>query len=124
MSTRILVVDDDQDTGHLIKTLLLEKNYDVNVVVDRDAALLSVKRYCPEVILLDLRTEGLPIQELISATTTISPKTRIILMSGTPDLRTISLVLGLTYYLEKPFDVDRLITLIEDVKKSGEHAAV
>jgi DNA-binding NtrC family response regulator len=124
MSTRILVVDDDQDTGHLIKTLLLEKNYDVNVVIDRDAALLSVKRYCPEVILLDLRTEGLPIQELISATTTISPKTRIILMSGIPDLRTISLVLGLTYYLEKPFSVEKLVSLIEDIKKSGEHAAV
>ena len=124
MSTRILVVDDDEDTGHLIKTLLLEKNYDVNVVVDRDAALLSVKRKCPEVILLDLRTEGLPIQELISATATINPRTRIILMSGTPDLRTISLVLGLSYYLEKPFSVDKLIALIENVKKSGEHAAV
>jgi two-component system, OmpR family, response regulator AdeR len=115
---RILIVEDDADTAELIEAIIAPRDFHTTLVIDRDAAL------CPDVILLDLRTEGIPILELIEHTRRYCPQARIILVSATAGLATIAQALGLRFFLQKPFDPQRLLALIDDALKSGEHAAV
>jgi two-component system, OmpR family, response regulator AdeR len=121
---RILIVEDDADTAEMIEAIIAPQDFHTSLVIDRDAAMEEVGRSCPDVILLDLRTEGVPILELIEQTRRCCPQTRIILISATAGLATIAQALGVRFFLQKPFDPQKLLALIDDALKSGEHAAV
>src|SRR6266487_6265972 len=53
-SPRILVVEDDQDTRDVLAELLEAEGYEVRSAVDADEALLMLKEWQPQVIILDL----------------------------------------------------------------------
>lgn len=124
MASRILVVEDDLDTGEMIGLLLKENHYDLQIVEDRDAALKWILKGWPDVIVLDLRTGGMPIEHLVLEVSRLCSKARIVLMSAAPGLESIAKVLGLRFFLQKPFDPDKFLSLIDDARKSGEHASV
>jgi DNA-binding NtrC family response regulator len=75
-------------------------------------------------MVLDLRTGGMPIESLIIEASRLCSKARIILMSAAPGLASIAKVLGLRFFLQKPFDPDKFLSLVDDARKSGEHASV
>jgi DNA-binding NtrC family response regulator len=124
MGCHVLIIEDDHDTADMISLLLIDHGYEVRTVPDRDAGLEWIAKGWPQVILLDMRTEGQPIQYLIAETTRVLPKARIILISATGNLAVVAQALGLRFFLEKPFDPEALLALIDDARKSGEHANV
>lgn len=56
-SKRILVVDDDEDTLHVVKQILAMQGFDVRSANDGQTALAAAGEFEPQAVLLDL---GLP----------------------------------------------------------------
>lgn len=58
--TRVLVVDDDEDTAELFARVLVDHDYVVETAHDGCAALLTAEQFVPAIALLDL---GLPFMD-------------------------------------------------------------
>ncbi|MBD3343828.1 MAG: response regulator [Chitinivibrionales bacterium] len=55
MSKKILVVEDEKDIADLVKLVLETRDYEVQTILDPEAAYGTAKSYKPDAILLDLR---------------------------------------------------------------------
>jgi len=54
MKKKILVVEDDADIADLVKLVLETADFEVDAVLDSEAAFDKIKEYRPDAILLDL----------------------------------------------------------------------
>jgi two-component system response regulator VicR len=54
MKKKILVIEDEKDIADLVKLVLETENFEVEAVLDAEAAYAKVKEYKPDAILLDL----------------------------------------------------------------------
>jgi CheY-like chemotaxis protein len=59
LEQRILVIDDNQDAANATAMLIEEMGGDARVAYDGESALAMLQEYHPEVILLDIRMQGL-----------------------------------------------------------------
>src|SRR5438128_7376577 len=59
MSTTVLVVDDNEDNVHILRTSLLKCGYEIRIARDGPSALASVRQQRPDVILLDVMMPGM-----------------------------------------------------------------
>lgn len=81
----ILVVDDDKILTQLLKTLLEEAGYEVNVANDGEAAYKFIKDPKCKAMLLDIRMPGINGAELLMLMTAEGIKVPVIVMAGFPD---------------------------------------
>lgn len=113
---RILVVDDEEDlTWSIAKSL--EKNdklFEVFCVNDGDSALAVLASHRVDLVISDLRMPGRDGLSLLIDIQRNYPATRVIIMTAhsSEDLRQELTRHGLSYYLEKPFDIRYLRKLI------------
>jgi len=56
---RILVVEDDKDSGESLRDLLVEMGFDVHLVHDGEAAVLAVPEVLPSIVLMDVGLPGI-----------------------------------------------------------------
>jgi DNA-binding response OmpR family regulator len=114
---RILFVEDDVDLVESLRTILEDEGISVLVAADGEAALLACNAR-PDLALVDLHIGGdLSGEPLIQA---MRSRLRgwhcpIILVSGAVDLSRCVDALGADGYLEKPFSVDALLRLIDEL---------
>ncbi len=113
----ILVVDDDPAILDLIAQLLLEEGYEVLAVSNGQTAVDLARKLRPHLILLDLmmpEMNGWQVSTLLKA----DPQTRaipILLLSARRDMARTANELGVTAYLEKPFDLDDLLSRVQRI---------
>jgi two-component system, OmpR family, alkaline phosphatase synthesis response regulator PhoP len=81
----ILVVDDDKILTQLLRTLLEEAGYEVNVANDGEAAYKNLKDPKCKAMLLDIRMPGINGAELLMLMTAEGVKVPVIVMAGFPD---------------------------------------
>ncbi len=106
---RILVVEDEPGTRQMTLDVLmsLEETYETAGVGDRKTALAAVKRYRPDLVLLDLnlgqRLDGLEVCKEIRANPSTS-QTGIIIFTSEPatDVEPLLLDAGADDYIRKP----------------------
>src|SRR3954454_20406292 len=55
---RLLVVDDDEDVRHMVARSLQADGYDVEQVGDASAAVASLERMRPDLVVLDIMLAG------------------------------------------------------------------
>jgi CheY-like chemotaxis protein len=116
----VLVVDDDLVIRALSEALLTRCGFGVALAVD-GAQAVEVYRALPgmfSLVLLDLYMPGMDGPATLEALRQIDPGVRCCFMSGSPDdlARTRSLP-GVTGFVEKPFQADRLgLTLRQAMK--------
>lgn len=69
------------------------------------------------VVVLDLRLPDVADLALLREVRRQAPRAPVIVMSahGTPETRADSLALGATHFVDKPFDVATIATLVQDV---------
>ena len=120
MSTTILVVDDDEHVRRFLRTTLAGHGHTVIEAGTVAAAIDSITRLRPAVVLLDL---GLPDGEGLSVLRAVPPDQRppIIVLSarGQEGDKVAALDAGAEDYLTKPFGAGELLARIRVVLRRG-----
>jgi DNA-binding response OmpR family regulator len=121
----VLVIEDEIAVSEVITAALEDEGYRVLTAGDGQDALQTVQREPPDAIVLDLRLPNVDGWQVVRwcrahpATTAIP----IIVVSGVRDALQDGDIESLVF-VEKPFDLDVLIALVEDaVSSSATHAA-
>ena len=124
MSTRVLVVEDEQDIAGLIKHTL-EKTGDmqVDVVGAGDAALRALSNQEPDVIILDLNLpvlSGIEVCRIVRTRDDTAHIPIIMLTARTAESdRVTGLELGADDYISKPFSLRELVARVRAVLRRG-----
>lgn len=115
---RILIVEDDLAIGRLISDNLKFEGFCVESCTTAREAMSAVKRFAPDLVLLDLMLpngdDGLELCRLFSSTPTRTPVI-IITARGERHDRVRGLSLGADDYVVKPFALDELLARIHAV---------
>lgn len=120
---RVLVVEDDDETRLMLREALTDEGFEVITAQDGSHALRTVAAGRPDAIVIDF---GLPVlsgPEVVQEWRTRRPDDQvpIIGMSAQPEGPDIARRLRLSSFLQKPFEIDALITTIHaDVARAGE----
>ena len=116
MTIKIVIADDDNIAIKLLSAILNSEDSIeiVDVVENGKDAITSCEAKTPDVICLDINMPGMSGTEAISEIIKVSPKTRIIMISGcaTMNLVNSSLDLGAEDFIIKPFDYEKVMAII------------
>jgi two-component system alkaline phosphatase synthesis response regulator PhoP len=122
MQEKILVVDDEREIVNALRIYLESDNYKVLEAYTGDAAIRTLRREVPDLILLDLMLPDITGYEICSAIKN-DPLTRsipIIMLTGVGETgRIAGLELGANDYITKPFDLHELKMKICTVLKKN-----
>ena len=111
---RVLVVDDDESIRDLLRLTLSEEGYEVTEAADGIAALESVDRSPPGLILLDLRMPRLDGWGFYRAyRRRPGPHAPIMVITAARDAKASAAALSPEAVLDKPFDLDELTGLVK-----------
>lgn len=121
----ILVVDDDAAILDMISQVLLDEGYEVLTANNGRTAIHLAVDYLPNLILLDLMMPEINgwqvIEELREYPQTLHIP--VILLSARREMASVASALQVNNYLEKPFDLDVLLTRVETILNSPDSAA-
>jgi CheY-like chemotaxis protein len=114
---RVLVVDDEPAIRSAVEAALSDEGYLVGTAADGAAALNAADSDHPDAILLDLR---MPVMDgyAFMAAYRSRPEPRAAVIVCSTGYHPASVIgLGASAFLRKPFDIDELIDLIDQVAK-------
>ena len=112
---RILIIEDDQNTGKFLSYRLRKLNFEVLLVDDGEKGLSEAKRESPDLVILDLGLPRLSGEEVCKSIREDHNKkfarTPIIMLTArNSDVdRVIGKVIGANCYMVKPFEADALL---------------
>jgi two-component system response regulator GlrR len=115
--SKILLVDDDQDLLRLMSIRMRAADYDVTTVESAEKALASLSTVRPDVVITDLRMDGMDGMALFETIHEMNPAVPVIILTAhgsIPDAVEAT-KRGVFSYLSKPFDGK---ALIEQVQKA------
>ena len=117
MALDILIVDDERDIRELVAGVLSDEGYECRTAADSVSALDAVDEKRPSLVLLDVWLHGSPMDglEVLDAIKMREPELPVIIFSGHGNIDTaVSAVSrGAMDFLEKPFEAERLLHLVE-----------
>lgn len=118
----ILVVDDEQLQRDILYTILSEEGYEVYTAASGEEATNLANKYPPDVILTDLKMEGMDGIELLDSVSEDFPVTSVIIMTayGTISSAVESIKKGAFDYLTKPLNKDFLIMTVKRAAERSE----
>jgi DNA-binding response OmpR family regulator len=116
MSAIVLIVDDNESSVAVIRTILLARGYEVRIARDGLGAIESVQQRRPDVILLDVIMPGPDGMQVLDRLK-LDPKTTSIPVIMVTDKTEDRDVLagyenGADYYITKPFTGQQLLYAI------------
>jgi DNA-binding NtrC family response regulator len=121
-ASRILVVDDEADIRGLLKEILSEEGYDVEVAADASQARSSRASQVPDLVLLDIwmpDTDGITLLREWSMTD--GYECPVVMMSGHGTVETAveATRLGAFDFVEKPLSLTKLLRTVERALDAG-----
>ncbi len=123
LKAKILVIDDNELIRTLLQELLTRNGYETFVAVDGKSAIELLENVKPHLALVDLMLPDISGIEVIKQIRSISPSTESIIITGHSSYDSAKKVLS-SYVacglLEKPIDVNKLLTTIQKVLERHE----
>ena len=117
MATDILVVDDEKDIRSLISGVLKDQGLETREAWDSATAYAEIHKRLPSLVLLDIWLEGSPDDglEILEKIRRQFDNLTVIMISGHGNIETAvkAIRLGAYDFIEKPFEIDRLLLIIE-----------
>ncbi len=117
MALDILVIDDEADIRDLVAGVLDDEGYETRTAANADEALAAIAARRPSLVLLDVwlvgsRLDGLDLLDEIKRRDSSIP---VLVISGHGNLDTAVAAIrrGAADFIEKPFEADRLLHLVE-----------
>ncbi len=114
---RVLIIDDEENIRTSLKGVLQDEGFQVETAKGGPAAYQLLKRFTPDVILLDI---WMPEEDGITVLGKLriwDPDCRVIMMSGHGTVETAvkAIKLGAFDFLEKPLHFDKILVLLKHV---------
>ncbi len=118
---KLLIVDDHKDVLEALNLLLSDK-YDLSLALSGETAIELIKKKQFDLAIVDLKMEGMSGLDVLDKVKEISPSTKVIILTahGTIELAVTALKKGASDFIEKPFQVDKLLVTIENILKMKE----
>jgi len=115
----ILVVDNEFADRESLKAILEDKGYRVATARDGAEAIEMVKSRHYDIIFLDVRLPDMSGVETFERVKKIDPQATVIMMTGytEEDLVKRAVSQGAYTCIYKPFDMDKVIAVVEDIAK-------
>src|SRR5438105_3757061 len=117
MALDVLVVDDEADIRELVSGVLEDEGYAVRTAADSNGTLEAIEERRPSMVLLDVwlqgsRLDGLQLLQEIKRRDSTIP---VLMISGHGNLDTAVAAVreGAVDFIEKPFEAERLIYLVD-----------
>jgi DNA-binding NtrC family response regulator len=125
MNYRALVIDDDRATLELLEFQLRTEGFDVTTASSGNLGLELIEREQFDVILTDLHLPDISGIGLVRSSREIAPQTEIIMITGdrSKDNTIEATKAGAFWYVEKPYDTDELLELINKAVERKKQAA-
>ena len=110
----LLIIDDDETYREVLSRSLERKGFAVITAGTPEEALERCGLHVPECVLLDLNLSGQSGLNLIRPLLTLSPQTRIVILTGYASIQTAvgALKLGAAHYLPKPASVADIVKVL------------
>ena len=114
MLGRILLVDDDATVRTSLSEALAEAGFDVRTADSAESAVEQLPAYSPEVVLSDVRMQGLDGIGLLKLIRERTPDIDVVLMTAFDDMPTVATAMreGAAEFLVKPIPLDHLIGVL------------
>ena len=118
MNLKILAVEDDEESAHLIEDIL-NAYFETKIVLSGEEALEVVNQFKPDIVVLDRILPGISGDEVAKQilANEYLQDVKIVMVSSLTSQEDIKqgFIAGADYYLPKPFDHDQLLALIERI---------
>ncbi len=120
MKKKILVIDDQEDLLELTQRILLSRGYEVITLTDGEDAINVIKKESPHLVLLDMLMpgkDGAQICQEMKSDSSIHHIPVILSTGQMFDENEFSQegLTGADDYLMKPFEIDELLSKIENL---------
>ncbi len=113
MTTRVLVIEDDEAILKMVRRGLAYEGYQVDVAMDGESGLLLARDHPPDLVVLDLMLPGLDGME-VCRRLRAGGSTPILILTAKDQIsdRVEGLDAGADDYMVKPFSLDELLARI------------
>ena len=117
MALEVLVVDDEADIRALVSGVLEDEGYEVRTAADSTQTLEAFEERRPSMVLLDVWLQGSRLDglQLLQEIKRRDPSVPVLMISGHGNLDTAVAAVreGAIDFIEKPFEAERLIYLVD-----------
>ena len=115
----VLLVDDEKDFLETLLKRLLKRRIKATGANSGEEALMILKETPPDVVVLDVRMQGMDGIQTLKEIKKIRPLVEVIMLTGHANLEVAveGMEAGAFDYLMKPTDVDELLYKLEDAFK-------
>ena len=130
MTKRILVVDDKAHLLRLMRMILEDEHYQVSILQEGRGAFDRVKESLPDLVILDLKladSSGLEILRDLKGDRTTADIPVIVYTAAVLEAEEVSQLIASdparyqsVRVLQKPFDLDALLGLVQEVLGAGD----
>ncbi len=113
--TSILILDDEPIVSKRLKPSLEKKGYEVETFTESFRALERVKQKKFDVVITDLKMEGMDGMQFLTEVKNMSPETEVIVITGFATMETAkqSFQKGVFDFLSKPFKLGEIAEAIK-----------
>ncbi len=116
---RILVIDDDRDTLELLQILLEAEGHEVVALASGEGVAEQLRGLAPDLVLLDVVMRPYHGLDVLRDLRAVAPEVPVVLLSGLvrpeEDMREVARLLGAQDFLEKPFDAQQLLEVVNRI---------
>lgn len=122
--TSILILDDEPIVSKRLKPSLEKKGYEVEAFTVSSDALRRTKERTFDIVITDLKMEGLDGMDFLTEVKAKSPATEVIVITGFATMETAkeSFQKGVFDFLAKPFKIGEITTVIEKAEQKIEQS--
>ena len=119
MTLHILVVDDHRELRETLALILQDEGYHVTTAGNGRQALAILEENRPDLVLTDLEMPLLDGEGLLQQVRERAPGQAVVVMSGRGAALRAARTVAADAYLEKPFDVETLLTTLARVRSAA-----
>ena len=113
---KVLIVDDDADILEFLQELLIQENYSVQVSDKAEPVEALYACNLPDLVLLDVLLSGKDGRDIVKHLKG-QEQTRhipVIMFSAQPGAAESTLLAGADAFIAKPFDIDEILSMIDE----------
>ncbi|BDG05152.1 response regulator [Anaeromyxobacter oryzae] len=116
MSTRIVVIDDNEDAAATLRDLLALRGHDVRIATDGARGVETVLAFHPDVVVCDVGLPGMSGHDIARHLRAAGVGARLIALTGYGAEEDVarSREAGFDAHVTKPANVDELFALLRD----------